>query len=103
MAVLLVKDGVQPHNLRIAAAGANVAHRMGILLRLTAGLDGGHGAQSLHYALRALDFGTKEFALPIKRQLVRELQKELGTDYDVLLENEGTDNEHVHAEFDPRK
>jgi hypothetical protein len=97
-----VKAGVQPHNLYIAAAAGNVAERLKITLRLTSGIDGAHAPASLHYALRALDFGTWEHKGALKDAIVREFVRELGSDYDVLLEHRGVKGqEHVHVEFDP--
>lgn len=98
---LAIKPGVQPQLVNIIAAAGNVATLLGITLRVTSGLDGSHGPASLHYALRAADFGTKEFTAEVKAQIVREFQRELGGDYDVLLEFVGQPKEHLHVEFDP--
>lgn len=101
---VLVKAGVQPPLINIVCAAGNVAERLGITLRITAGIDGVHMVGSLHYALRAGDIGCREFTPDVKRKIVRELQLELGPDYDVLLEHEGdAKKEHIHAEFDPKK
>lgn len=102
MIELACKDGVEPKILHIAAA----LTRLGLPLRritITAGSNGQHRTGSLHYRYRALDVRTKDFPTrDAKDELVRQLQRDLGPDYDVLLEGVGTDNEHCHVEFDPK-
>jgi hypothetical protein len=56
---------------------------------------------SLHYKDRALDFRTKHLSAADKEALVTAVKRRLGTDYDVILENAGGTNEHLHVEYDP--
>ena len=104
MALLGVKAGCQPRLIHIIVAVANVAHAMGLSFEvlLTAGINGDHAEHSLHYALRALDVRSKNFPDDgLKDQFLDALKTALGPDYDVLLEQRGLPNEHVHLEFDP--
>lgn len=76
--------------------------RYGRMATVTSGTDGEHSATSLHYAGLALDFRTKDIsAVNDKRAMVAEVQAILGRDYDVILEDEGRPNEHMHIEYDP--
>src|SRR5678815_276616 len=97
MAILAVKEGVQPHLIRLVAVLANVAGEMGTELTITAGIDGQHSMTSLHYALRAIDVRTRDLSVADKERLIAGLRLELGADYDVVLEDD-----HLHLEFDPK-
>lgn len=95
-----VKPGVQPKLIYLVTAVANVAQRLGLHLTITSGIDGTHAANSLHYSLRALDVRSKDVPDPGKLRL--ELAKELGPDYQVILESPNKPNQHIHLEFDPK-
>ena len=71
-------------------------------LVITSCKDGKHGKNSYHYQGLAADLRTKGTGLPrqIRDDLVLALAP-LG--FDVLLEDEGGTNEHVHMEFDLKK
>lgn len=102
MIALACKSGVTPPILWIAAALTRLTLPVP-RLTITAGSNGAHKINSLHYALRALDLRTKDFpSLAAKHALVEGLQRELGPDYDVLLEGLGTANEHCHVEYDEK-
>jgi|SRR6185503_7140213 len=65
--------------------------------------DGTHSGASLHYDGRAFDTRTKHPALDGKETAFRdEVAKRLGPDFDVVMEAIGTDNEHLHTEYDPK-
>jgi hypothetical protein len=68
---------------------------------LTSCDDGKHGTPTLHGTGNAVDLRTKDFNGD-KEQLVRDIKAHLGPDYDVKLEYVGTDNEHIHLEYDPK-
>jgi hypothetical protein len=68
---------------------------------ITSGNDSKHGANSLHYKGRALDFRTKNYAGD-KRALRDEIKEALGDDFDVILEDLGGVNEHIHTEYEPK-
>ena len=69
---------------------------------VTSANDGKHSDNSLHYAGKALDFRTHDF-IGDKQNLLGVLRESLGSEFDVLLEAEGTPNEHVHLEWDPKE
>lgn len=64
-------------------------------LVLTSTFEGTHSPGSLHYCNDAIDMRTpgKKIA-----ELVKDLKKRLGPDYDVILEGN-----HIHIEYDPKK
>ena len=65
--------------------------------------DGKHSDGSWHYKGCAFDCRTKQASLDGKEQALRdEIKAALGPDFDVVLEAVGTDNEHVHIEYDPK-
>jgi hypothetical protein len=68
---------------------------------ITSANDSKHKDGSLHYFGRAFDFRTKDFG-GSKAQLVLDIRTALGQDFDVLLEAEGTVNEHLHLEWDEK-
>ncbi len=104
MAVVLIKPGAQPRLLDLVAAVSNVAQTISTPpeVFITAGIDGQHGPNSLHYALRAIDVRTKNFPdRASKLEFAAQLRKALGKDYQVIFENEGQAQEHLHLEYDP--
>ena len=77
---------------------------------ITSANDSIHSPKSLHYGregkytdglCRALDFRTHDFDGD-KQQLLHECKEALGPDFDVVLEAEGSPNEHLHVEYDPK-
>jgi hypothetical protein len=88
----------------IAAALINAANTLGLKqdMLITSGNEGVHMPGSLHYLDRALDFRTKHLATANKKALAAAVKKRLGKDYDVILENVGGANEHLHIEFDKK-
>jgi hypothetical protein len=75
-------------------------------LVITSGSDSTHMTGSKHYTGEALDLRSKTLGA-LKPTVVATLRAELGTQFTVLLEHEGTPNEHVHIQvkkgrrFDP--
>lgn len=105
MALLKVKDGVQPRMINILAALANVVATVQNPpeVYITAGIDGVHSPNSLHYALQAIDIRTKNFPTQSsKGEFVKALQAELGPDYTLILESVGSPNEHLHVQYKRR-
>lgn len=105
MSRMAAKPGVQPRLVYIINGVANVAAKMSepSEVVITSCMDSTHGEDSLHYALRAADVRTKNFpSVESKEAFVRALQRELGPQFDVILEQLGRPNEHVHVEFDPK-
>lgn len=88
-------DGVSWRMFFAAIAAEKVYQKFGAELVITAGVDGKHMEGSLHYKGLALDLRT--FNLKgYETQVAEELRKELGDDYDVVLEGD-----HIHCEYDP--
>ncbi len=98
MAKVTVKDGVQPHLIKIVVALGNIAANYTSVdeFTITSGIDGKHSPNSLHYALRAIDIRTRTLAPDTVDALVDDLRDTLGAGYDVVLEDD-----HIHVEFDP--
>jgi len=69
---------------------------------ITHALDGKHGWGSLHYVGLAIDLRTKHLEEGGAENIVRLLKEWLTDEYDVVLEGKGTDNEHIHLEFQPK-
>ncbi len=68
---------------------------------ITSALDGKHSPNSLHYRGRAFDVRAKTIA--DKPSILTFLKAALGAEFDVILENEGTENVHFHIEHDPKE
>jgi len=68
--------------------------------------DGRHSFTSLHWSNAAVDFRSKHLPnLETKYNVldaIRERFSPFGRDYDVILEDVGTDNEHYHVEWQPK-
>lgn len=98
--MLKVKSDVEPKNLWIACALANVAEELGIALTITSGHDSNqHMKTSKHYTNEALDVGIFDLPNPITPDtIVSELKKHLNSDYQILFEHT-----HIHIEYDPGK
>ncbi len=64
---------------------------------ITSARDGRHRTGSKHYTGEALDLRTFYFNQMEQRDIHREIQQALGSDFDVILEDD-----HIHVEFDPK-
>ena len=60
---------------------------------ITSTFEGRHSASSLHYANLAIDIRS----INRRSKVWGEIQRALGEDYDVILENN-----HIHIEYDPK-
>lgn len=107
----MIKIGLKArlHGIRPELAFANVVllgiliHR-GVTMVLTHALDGTHTRASIHYAGGAEDLvfiGNVEAAM--KKQIHEEWVSSVGQDFDILFEDVGTANEHMHAEWQPKQ
>ena len=74
-----------------------VLNELGFQLTITAGSDGQHGPNSLHYHGLALDFRTRDISPAQQVKVYKEIRLALGPDFDVVQETD-----HGHAEYDPR-
>ena len=81
----------------------SIYRERGVECVITSANDSKHGANSWHYKGRALDFRCKQAELDGQEQSLRdEIKAALGDEFDVVLEAVGTENEHVHLEYDPK-
>lgn len=84
---------------------SSIYQQNGYTCVITSANDSVHKPGSLHYHGLALDFRTKnidQFYATSKTLLVASVSKALGPDFQILLEAAGTDNEHMHVEYDPK-
>ena len=95
-------QGLQPQMVLAFAIIQPIYHRMGYECVITAACDGKHLTNSLHYKGLALDFRIKHVISIDKPRLIKDIKDALGQDFDVLLEDAGTPNEHAHVEHDPK-
>jgi hypothetical protein len=86
-----------------------IAHGVDTLV-ITSGDDGDHGVvgvpddvdkTTLHGKGLAHDYRSHDIPHDRLADVMAEIKKRLGPDYDVLLEGLGTPNEHIHVEFQP--
>jgi hypothetical protein len=106
MSLLKFQAGVQvPWVCYIAAATVNAANVLGLKVDMlvTSGNDKVHARGSKHYTDEALDFRTKHLKSADKLALRNAVKQRLGREFDVILEDEGGNNEHLHVEHDPKK
>jgi hypothetical protein len=79
-----------------ALMAESVFKKYGTECVITAGTDGKHMADSLHYKGLAIDVRT--FMVPGRELAIRnQIRELLGPDYDVLIERD-----HIHIEFQPK-
>lgn len=65
--------------------------------------DGNHRVGSFHFRGEAADLRTKNIPTSHDKRNARDLLSgHLGRDWDVILEDLGGVNEHVHLEYDPK-
>lgn len=94
-------NGVQPEILEACAKIHYLMEKTGEFT-LTACLDGKHKTGSLHYKGLAVDIRSKHIPAAEKAKVLAAIKATLGRDYDVILEGEGTANEHLHVEWDQK-
>lgn len=107
--MIKVKRTVRPYALHIVCAIVNAALELDLLakddatldLLITSAQDSTHGAGSMHPLGRAVDLRTKNLTPAEKHGLRDRVRERLGDAYDVILEDEGGPNEHLHVERDP--
>lgn len=74
----------------------------GYRMTVTSLVDGLHSDKSLHYSGRAADVRTNDINDDMIDAIFFQAQRELPEDFDIVLEARGTDNEHIHIEYDVR-
>lgn len=109
--MIKVKRTVRPYALHIVCAFVNAALEGEILdkfddahnLTITSAQDSQHTPGSVHPLGMAVDFRTKNLTGDQKHYLRDRVKERLGNAYDVVLEDEGGPNEHMHIERDRRR
>lgn len=106
--MIVFKPGVRlvnilPHVV-LAITVANDIYRMfGQSVVVTSVNDSTHKPGSFHYRGGAVDLRIKHIPHADREKLVTMLRRTLSpVGFDVLWEAKGTDNEHIHVEFDPK-
>jgi hypothetical protein len=105
--VLSFKPGVRLADLTPqAAAGLAVVafvyqHQGALSCVITSVNDARHSPASLHYKGRAFDVRTKDY-IGDKQALRDKVAAALGDNFDIVLEDAGGPNEHLHVEYDPK-
>lgn len=95
--MIYIKRGVNPKNLTIMAAVANVAQLDELSLTVTSGTDGKHMKGSKHYVGDALDIRTRGLDQAQVMLVATHISERLGNGYDVVVEKD-----HIHVEYDPK-
>lgn len=74
----------------------------GYRMTVTSMSDGKHSLKSKHYTGNAADLRTKDVPDTMIDKILYQAQRELPTDFDIVLEGRGSGNEHFHLEYDPK-
>jgi hypothetical protein len=95
---VILDDPLLPQTQRIKDVAEIAFSRWNLQAVITSGRDGTHMQTSKHYSGEALDFRRwQSDGIGRTTDIVEELRRELGDDYDVVLEAT-----HIHVEYDPR-
>jgi len=88
--------GLKPEILLAYIEACFIWREQGERAVITSGLDGRHMLGSKHYTGNAIDLRTR--GLLNKAMANEKLASALGSDYDVVLEDD-----HIHVEYDPKQ
>jgi hypothetical protein len=100
----VIKEGASLRGLQllmrpVLIEAERIFGSFGLPCVVTSGLDGTHSSGSYHYYGYALDFRSSHIRSKTDKSKILALLKEkLGPKYLVILEAEGTDNEHYHID-----
>lgn len=98
--------GLRPEVVMAALVVAGVYEKYGFSCTITSAVDGRHMDGSEHYTGLALDFRLNDLSgIPPRTRpmIAADVRAALGEDFDVIHEGAGTENEHLHIEFDPKR
>ena len=96
--------GIHPRIKSALYLTADIYHQTAAKpLIITSLCDGVHGSNSYHYLLGAFDGRTKHLEVDEKEGVTERLRRKLGDQWDVLLEDVGEPNEHLHVEVNIRE
>ena len=62
-----------------------------------------HSATSLHYSGNAADIRSRTILDVAKQTIIDIFKEDMTIDFDLILEGEGTENEHFHLEYQPKR
>lgn len=96
---VVVPDSAQAQ--QIINAVATVWKQYGYVPVITSGIDSEHIPTSLHYLGLAVDFRLHNIPEELRFEMIGAVRKILGASYQVIWEDRGTSNEHLHIEYDP--
>ena len=95
--------GIRPELVIGLVIAESVYADHGAELTVAALTNGTHHPGSLHYQGAAADLRTHDIAPEVVQHILASLRTALGDDFDVVLEDAGTPNEHIHVEFQPKQ
>lgn len=96
-------EGLKPEIVLALMLVQPIFLERGLPMVITSIRDGKHMEGSLHYKGLAVDLRSKHIpTLKEKEDVLHNIKKVLGEQFDVLLENIDKAQEHYHIEFDPR-
>lgn len=93
--------GIKPEILLGLKIVEKVFSSLGYDVILTEATGGMHMHESLHYVGLAVDLRSKHMLNIDKTTVIAKISSEL-EDFDFIIENEGTEREHFHLEFQPK-
>ena len=73
----------------------------GVNAVITEGTGGKHKIHSLHYVGQALDLRSNTIPKADRLRVLIAVQRSLGPEFQFILENADTPNEHFHVEYQP--
>ena len=94
--------GLQPQMAIAYAIVQDLYRQFSYGATITSGNDGVHMPGNCHYTGDALDFRTHHLERPDFRVMMDEIKAALGQEFDVVIENVGEPNEHLHIEWQLR-
>jgi len=97
--------GICPQINTALIVASQVYAELGYPCTVTSANDSQHSTASLHYAGSAVDLRTQHMGMTDqeKQRAAQMMRDRLTTDYDIILEEIGSDQEHIHVEWQPKR